>query len=95
MTQWGRVEDLPQAEGCKTPKAGRPKQGTKTPKNNWKKKGKAKKKKKKVAKGNPVGARSSGKLLDPRAGETAAQGGGREKGKGKGGIPGLEHQVNN
>jgi hypothetical protein len=48
MTRWGRVEDLPQAEGCKTPKAGRPKQGTKTPKNNRKKKGKPKKTKKKT-----------------------------------------------
>jgi hypothetical protein len=26
---------------------------------------------------------------------TAVQGGGREKGKGKGGAPGLGHQVNN
>jgi hypothetical protein len=29
MTQRGCVEDLPQAEGCETPKAGRPKQGHK------------------------------------------------------------------
>jgi hypothetical protein len=78
-------------------KAERPKQGTKTPKNNRKKKGKPKKKKKKkkktkkVAKGNPVRARSSGKSLDPRGGETVIQGGGRGKGKGKGGAPGLRH----
>ena len=78
MTQWGRVEDLPQVEGCETLKAERPKQGTKTPKNNWKKKGKPKKTKKpkKVAKGNSIGARSSSKSLDPRGGETAIQGGG-------------------
>jgi hypothetical protein len=99
MTQWGRVEDLPQAEGCETPKAGRPKQGTKTPKNNQKMKGKPKKTKKpkKVAKGNLVGARSSGKSLDPKGGETVVQGGGRGKGNGKGkeGVPGLRHQVNN
>jgi hypothetical protein len=44
-------------------------------------------------KGNPVEARSSGKSLNPRGGETAVQGGGQEKGKGKGGVPG--HQVNN
>ena len=25
MTRWGRIEDLPQAEGYQTPKAGRPK----------------------------------------------------------------------
>jgi hypothetical protein len=31
MTRRGRVEDLPQAEGCETPKAGRPKQGHKKP----------------------------------------------------------------
>jgi hypothetical protein len=31
MTRRGRVEDLPQAEGCETPKAGRPKQGYKKP----------------------------------------------------------------
>jgi hypothetical protein len=50
-----------------------------------------------VAKGNPVGVRSSGKSLDPRGGETAVQGGGWEKGKGKGkeGALGLGHQVNN
>jgi hypothetical protein len=97
MTRWGRVENLPQEEGCETPKAGRPKQGTKTPKNNQKKKGKQKKTKKpkKVAKGNLVGARSLGKLLDPRGGETAVQGGGWGKGKGKRGAPGLGHQVNN
>jgi hypothetical protein len=29
MTQRECVEDLPQAEGCETPKAGRPKQGHK------------------------------------------------------------------
>jgi hypothetical protein len=29
MTRRGHVEDLPQAEGCETPKAGRPKQGHK------------------------------------------------------------------
>jgi hypothetical protein len=97
MTRWRRVEDLPQAEGYETSKAGRPKQGTKTPKNNRKKKGKPKKTKKpkKVAKGNPVGTRSSGKSLDPRGGETAVQGGGWGKGKGKEGTPGLGHQVNN
>jgi hypothetical protein len=62
--------------------------GHKTPKNNWKKKAKPEKKKKKkkkkpkkVAKGNPVGARLSGKSLDPRGGETTVQGGGRGKGK--------------
>jgi hypothetical protein len=78
-------------------RAERPKQGTKTPKNNLKKKkGKPKKTKKKLkrmVKGNLVRARSSGKSLDPRGGETAVQGGGR--GKGKGGAPGLGHQVNN
>ena len=36
---------------------------------------------KKVAKGNLVGARSLGKLLDPRGGETALQGGGQGKRK--------------
>ena len=70
MTQWGRIEDLPQVEGCETLKAGRPKQGTKTPKNNRKKEEERKagenKKPKKVAKGNPVEARSSGKSLDPQ-----------------------------
>jgi hypothetical protein len=77
------------AEGYETPKAGRPKQGTKTLKNNRGKKKKKKKKKtkqkhqRKVAKGNPVEARSSGKSLDPRGGETAVQGGGQGKGKGK------------
>jgi hypothetical protein len=67
MTRWGRVEDLPQAEGYETPKTRRSKQGTKTPKNNRKKKGKPEKTKKpkKVAKGNPAGARLSGKSLDP------------------------------
>jgi hypothetical protein len=97
MTRWGCVEDPPQAEGCETPKAGRPKQGIKIPKNNRKKKGKPKKTKepKKVAKGNPIGTRSSGKSLDPRGGETALQGGGWGKGKGKRGEPGLGHQVNN
>ena len=54
-----------------------------------------KKKPKKVAKGNPVGARSSGKSLDPRGGETIVQGGGRGKGKRNGGAPRLGHQVNN
>jgi hypothetical protein len=53
------------------------------------------KKPKKVAKGNPIGTRSSGKSLDPRGGETAVQGGGWGKGKGKEGTPGLGHQVNN
>jgi hypothetical protein len=68
------------------PKTRRPKQGTKTPKNNRKKKGKPKKtnKPKKVAKGNPVGARSLGKSLDPRGRETAVQEGGWGKGKRKG-----------
>ena len=85
MTRWGRVEDLPQAKGYETLKARRPKQGIKTPINNRKKKGKPKKTKKpkKVAKGNPAGARSLGKLLDPRGGETVVQGGGQGKGKGK------------
>jgi hypothetical protein len=32
MMRRGRVEDLPQAEGCETLKAGRPKQGHKKPK---------------------------------------------------------------
>jgi hypothetical protein len=94
----GGVEDLPWAEACKTPKAERPKQGTKTLKNNWKKRKenrRRKKKPKKVAKGNSVEPRSSSKSLDPRGGETAVQGGGRGKGKGKGGAPGLGHQVNN
>jgi hypothetical protein len=45
--------------------------------------------------GTLVGARSSGKSLDPRGGETAVQGGGWGKGKGKRGAPGLGHQVNN
>jgi hypothetical protein len=83
--RWGRVKDLPQVEGCETPKVGRPKQGTKTPKNNRKKKGKPKKTKKpkKVAKGNPVGARSLGKSLDPKGGEIAVQGGGQGKRKRK------------
>jgi hypothetical protein len=31
MTRRERVEDLPQAEGCETPKAGRPKLGHKKP----------------------------------------------------------------
>jgi hypothetical protein len=48
-----------------------------------------------VAKGNPVGARLSGKSLDPWGGEIVVQGGGRGKGKGKGGASGLGHQVNN
>ena len=97
MTRWGRVEDLPQAEGCETPKVGRLKQGTKTPQNKWRKKGKLEKTKKpkKVAKGNLVGVRSSGKSLDPRGGETVVQGEGRGKGKRKGEAPGLGHQVNN
>jgi hypothetical protein len=49
------------------PKARRSKQGTKTPKNNRKKKGKPEKtnKPKKVVKENPAGARLSGKSLDP------------------------------
>jgi hypothetical protein len=55
------------------PKAGRLKQGTKTSKNNWEKNPR------KVAKGNPVGARLSGKSLDFRSGETAIQGGGQGK----------------
>jgi hypothetical protein len=96
MTRWRRVEDLPLAEGCKTPKAERPKQGTMTPKNNQKKKGKlekTKKKTKKVAKGNPVWARSSGKSLNSRGGETVVQGGGQGKGKER--ASGLGHQVNN
>jgi hypothetical protein len=108
MTRWGRVEDLPQAKGCKTPKVERPKQGTNTPKNNWKKKGKPEKQKKKqktknnkktkkVVKWTPIKARSSGILLDPRSRETAVQRGGQGKGKGKGkrGALGLGHQVNN
>jgi hypothetical protein len=89
MTWWGRIKDLPQVEGCETPKTKRPKQGIKTLKNNRKKKerkaGENKKKPKKVAKGNPIGARSSGKSLDPRGGETAVQGR----------APELGHQVNN
>jgi hypothetical protein len=36
--RWGCVEDLPQAEGCETPKARRPKQGHKEPQKNRKKK---------------------------------------------------------
>ena len=48
-----------------------------------------------MVKGNPVGARSSGKSLDPRGGEIDIQGGGRGKGKEKGGASELEHQVNN
>jgi hypothetical protein len=31
MTRWERVEDLPQAEGYETPKAGKPKQRHKKP----------------------------------------------------------------
>jgi hypothetical protein len=46
MMRWGRIEDLPQVEGCETLKAGRPKQGTKTPKNNRKKERKAEENKK-------------------------------------------------
>jgi hypothetical protein len=64
MTRWGRIEDLPQAEGCETPKARRPKQGIKTLKTTEKKRKESRrkqKKPKKVAKGNPVGARSSSK----------------------------------
>jgi hypothetical protein len=97
MTRWGCVEYLPQAEGYETLEARRPKQGTKTSKNNPKKRKAEEKKKKpkKVAKGNPVKARSSGKSLDPRGGETAVQGGGRGKGKGKRGASELGHQVNN
>ena len=80
-------------EGCETPKARRPKQDIKIPKNKRKKKGKLEKTKKpkKVAKENPVKARSLGKSLDPKGGETAVQGGGRGKGKGKGGARGLGH----
>jgi hypothetical protein len=63
MTRRGCVEDLPQAEGCKTPKAGRPKQGhKKAPKTNEKYR------------------------------HTRRRPG---KEKGKGGAPGLGHQVNN
>jgi hypothetical protein len=50
---------------------------------------------KKAAKENPVEARSSGKSLDPRDGETAVKGGGGGRGKGRGGAPRLGHQVNN
>jgi hypothetical protein len=55
MTRRGHVEDLPQAEGCETLKARRPKQGIKTPKNNWKKERKAEenKKTKKSGEGEP------------------------------------------
>jgi hypothetical protein len=44
MMRWGRIKDLPQAKGYKTPKVERPKQGINTPKNNRKKKGKPEKK---------------------------------------------------
>jgi hypothetical protein len=37
MTRRGRVEDLPQAEGCETPKAGRSKQWHKKPQKQMKK----------------------------------------------------------
>jgi hypothetical protein len=56
---------------------------------------KKKKKTKKVAKGNTVGARSSSKSLDPRGGEATVQGGGQGKGKGKEEASRLGHQVNN
>jgi hypothetical protein len=59
MTWWGCIEDLPQAEGCETPKARRPKQGHKEP--------------------------------QKQTENTAVQGGGRGKEKGKGGAPGLGH----
>jgi hypothetical protein len=48
-----------------------------------------------VAKVNLVEARSSSKSLDSRGGETAIQGGGRGKGKGKEETPRLGYQVNN
>jgi hypothetical protein len=48
-----------------------------------------------VVKGNLVEARSSGKSLAPKGGETAIQGGGQGKRKGKGGALRLGHQVNN
>jgi hypothetical protein len=62
MTRRGRVEDLPQAEGCETLKAGRPKQGHKKPQKQMER---------------PPYKRRPGKE------------------KGKGGAPGLGHQVNN
>jgi hypothetical protein len=70
----------------------------KAPNTTRKKKGKPKKLLqlgKKVVKGNLVRARSLGKSLDPRGGETAVQEGGWGKGKGKGRAPRLGHQVNN
>jgi hypothetical protein len=53
MTWWGRVEDLPQAEGCETPKAERPKQGTKTPKNKKERKAEENEKTKESDEGEP------------------------------------------
>ena len=52
---------------------------------------------KKTAKGkrNLVGARSLGKSLVPKDGETAGKGGRGKRGKRKGGALGLGHQVNN
>ena len=43
MTHRGRVEDLPQAKGCETSKAGGPKQGHKEPQKQPKKKGRREK----------------------------------------------------
>ena len=50
-----------------------------------------------MAKGkrNLVEARSSGKLLVPKGGETVEKEGGGKRGKRNGGAPGLGHQVNN
>jgi hypothetical protein len=50
------VEDLPQAEGCETPKAGRPKQGHKKPKKQMEKMAEERKRK-----GNGTRTRTSSK----------------------------------
>jgi hypothetical protein len=47
MTRCERIEDLPQVEGCKTPKARRPKQGHKEPQKQSEKERKVKKERKK------------------------------------------------
>jgi hypothetical protein len=62
MMRWGRIEDQPQAEGCKTPKVERSKQGHKEPQKQREKERKAgenkkteeKKTKKKKPKRKPI-----------------------------------------
>jgi hypothetical protein len=61
MTLWGRVEDLPQVEGCETLKAGRLKQGTKIPKKQPEKERKARENKKTKESGEGEPSRGEGK----------------------------------